>query len=50
MKLLEEKILSDARILEGNVIKVDSFLNHRLETSLRRRLQIIFPAKALTRF
>lgn len=38
MKLLEEKILSDARILEGNVIKVDSFLNHRLETKFLDKL------------
>lgn len=38
MKLLEEKILKDAKILEGNVIKVDSFLNHRLETDFLDKL------------
>ncbi len=34
MKLLEERILKDARILPGNVIKVDSFLNHQIDTEL----------------
>lgn len=34
MKLLEERILKDAKILPGNVIKVDSFLNHQIDTEL----------------
>ena len=34
MKLLEERIIKDARILPGNVIKVDSFLNHQIDTDL----------------
>lgn len=38
MKLLEEKILKDAKILDGNIIKVDSFLNHRLETDFLDKL------------
>lgn len=31
MKLLEEKIIKDGKILPGDVIKVDSFLNHQLD-------------------
>lgn len=38
MKALEEKILKDARILDGDVVQVDSFLNHRLETAFLDQL------------
>ena len=31
MKQLEEKILKEGRILAGNVLKVDSFLNHQMD-------------------
>ena len=31
MKLLQERILKDARIREGGIIKVDSFLNHQMD-------------------
>lgn len=31
MKLLEEKILKDGVIKSGNVLKVDSFLNHQID-------------------
>lgn len=34
MKLLEERILKDGKIFEGNVLKVDSFLNHQLDVQL----------------
>ena len=34
MKLLEERILKDGRILPGNVLKVDSFLNHQIDGEL----------------
>ena len=34
MKLLEERILKDGRILPGNVLKVGSFLTHQLDTAL----------------
>ena len=32
MKLLEDKILKDGHIGKGNVLKVDSFLNHQIDT------------------
>lgn len=31
MKLLEERIIRDAKIGEGDVLKVDSFLNHQID-------------------
>lgn len=34
MKLLEERILKDGIIKEGNVLKVDSFLNHQMDIDL----------------
>lgn len=34
MKLLEEKILCDGKVLPGNILKVDSFLNHQIDTKL----------------
>ncbi len=34
MKLLEEKILSCGTVLPGNILKVDSFLNHQLDVAL----------------
>lgn len=34
MKLLEERIRKDGIIKEGNVLKVDSFLNHQMDIQL----------------
>lgn len=34
MKLLEERILKDGEIFPGNILKVSSFLNHQIDTSL----------------
>ena len=34
MNFLEERILKDGIIKEGNVLKVDSFLNHQMDVSL----------------
>ena len=31
MKLLEERIRKDGVVKEGNVLKVDSFLNHQMD-------------------
>ena len=31
MKLLEDRILKDGKILSGDVLKVDSFLNHQID-------------------
>ena len=34
MELLKERILRDGRMKEGNVLKVDSFLNHQMDIGL----------------
>ena len=34
MKLLEDRIRKDGKIKEGNVLKVDSFLNHQMDIDL----------------
>ncbi len=34
MKLLEERILKDGKVGEGNVLKVDGFVNHRIDVKL----------------
>lgn len=34
MKLLKDRILKDGKILPGNVLKVDSFLNHQIDVNL----------------
>ena len=33
MKLLEDRILQDGQFLPGNVLKVDSFLNHQIDVA-----------------
>ena len=38
MKLLEEKILKDGKVLCGDVLKVDSFLNHQLDVAFLSKL------------
>lgn len=38
MKLLEERILKDAAVRAGNVLKVDSFLNHQMDVRLFREM------------
>ena len=31
MRELEEKILQDGKVFPGNILKVDSFLNHQID-------------------
>ena len=38
MKLLEDKILKEGKVLTGDVLKVDGFLNHRLDVALLSEL------------
>jgi xanthine phosphoribosyltransferase len=38
MQLLKERILRDGKVKEGNVLKVDSFLNHRMDISLMQEI------------
>ena len=38
MKELEERILKDGRVLPGNILKADSFLNHQIDPDLMQRI------------
>ncbi len=38
MELLEQRIRRDGQILEGNILKVDSFLNHQMDVTLFREM------------
>ena len=38
MKLLEDRILEDGVIINNDILKVDSFLNHQIDVSLTRSL------------
>lgn len=38
MKLLEERIQKEGKILPGNIVKVDGFLNHRVDVKLLREM------------
>ena len=42
MNFLEERILREGRVLPGNVIKVDSFLNHQLDVALLDEMSTVF--------
>ena len=45
MKLLEERIKKDGVIKEGNVVKVDSFLNHQMDVELFLEMAKEFKSK-----
>ena len=36
MQQLKERIVKEGKVLPGNIIKVDGFLNHRVDTLLMR--------------
>lgn len=38
MELLKERILKDGHVKEGNVLKVDSFLNHQIDVGLMDKI------------
>ena len=38
MKLLEDRIRKDGIVREGNVLKVDSFINHQMDIPLFREM------------
>ncbi len=38
MKLLEERILKDGQVFPGNILKVDSFLNHQIDVTLLNKM------------
>jgi len=38
MQLLKERILSEGRVLPGGILKIDGFLNHRVDMELTRKM------------
>lgn len=44
MQLLQERIVKEGKVLPGNIIKVDGFLNHRVDTLLLREIAKAFKA------
>ena len=38
MYLLEQKILSEGEVYEGNILKVDGFLNHRIDVPFMKEV------------
>ena len=51
MQLLEERINKDGIVKEGNVLKVDSFLNHQMDIELYNEIgkefRRLFPDKSI---
>lgn len=37
MNFLEERIMKDGVVKEGNILKVDNFLNHQMDVKLSSR-------------
>ena len=42
MNFLEEKIIADGKVYEGNVLKVDNFLNHQIDIDVMRQVACEF--------
>ncbi len=38
MKLLEDRIIKDGQVFPGNILKVDSFLNHQIDVELLNKM------------
>ena len=38
MQLLKDRIIAEGRILPGSIVKIDGFLNHRVDTGLMRAM------------
>lgn len=53
MELLKQKILSDGSVIDGRILKVDSFINHQLDIELfneiGREFKIRFAGKKVTK-
>lgn len=53
MELLKQKIRENAILLDGDIVKVDMFLNHQLDTALLYEIggefRRLFPSKTITK-
>ena len=50
MNFLEERIMKDGVVKPGNVLKVDSFLNHQMDIQLMEEVGREFKALRFTRY
>ena len=48
MELLKQKILTEGKVEDGGVLRVDSFLNHRLDIEFLNEVGLYFRDKILT--
>ena len=42
MKLLEERIRKEGKILPGDILKIDCFLNHQIDTAFLQEIAAEF--------
>lgn len=53
MQLLQDRICAEGRVLPGNIIKIDGFLNHRVDIGLMqdlaKELRKLFPEKEINK-
>lgn len=53
MQLLKDRILAEGRVLPGNIIKIDGFLNHQVDIALAEEIakefKKLFPQKDITK-
>ena len=53
MELLEKRISEEGRVLPGNIVKIDGFLNHQVDIRLMRELACefrrLFPEKEINK-
>lgn len=53
MKLLEQKIKEDGKVLPGDILKVDSFINHQIDTKffieLAQEVKRLFPDEKINK-
>ncbi len=53
MKLLQDRIRAEGKVLPGNIIKVDGFLNHRIDIKLMQQIakefRRLFPQDGITK-
>lgn len=47
MRQFQDRIRAEGRVLPGNIIKVDGFLNHRVDTALMRDMAKEFKSRLI---
>ena len=50
MQELKDRIVKEGKVLPGNIIKVDGFLNHRIDTELMDHIAEEFGKHSSTKY